>query len=139
MIISLAECQVLLRPEFSAYVAYIILSAREHPGNIDNSLDDEAQKDPAKTLFQYLRRRVRPGTPDWAYLESWAEEIRRLPIYNTMVEAEYRRLQVRSAVFDGGKQMENVGQQMREWHALSPEMRRHVALAHPKFRPGVSK
>lgn len=138
-IMSLAEASVLVRSSFSIFKAYIILSAREHSGNVGNLLNDVALVDVADALFRYARSHVKTGTPDMPYLDEWAEAIRRLPVQISVIETEYRRLHLKTGVFDGGEEMEDLNQQKNEWKRLDPIVRAHISLAHPKFQPGASK
>lgn len=123
----------MLRPDFSIYRAYIVLSAREHPNNRDNVLVDDAFTDTAAALFRYARRRVRPGDPDFTYLAQWSEKIRRLPLHNAHIEAIYRELH-RGTMTETGEA--KIRARMERWARLTEEEKRHVKLAHPTFTPG---
>lgn len=133
-VLSLAETHVLLRPEFSIYRAYILLSAREHPKNVDNALFDEAFTDTSAAIFRYARRRVKPGRADFEYLATWSEAIRRLPLRAAHIEAVYGELH-RSTMSETSE--EKMAAQRERWARLSDEERRHIKLAHPTFQPGA--
>jgi hypothetical protein len=135
-VVSLAESHVLLRPDFPLYRAYIVLSARQHPGNRDNLLLDDAIHDTANALFHFARRHVKPGVADWSYMDHWSQQIRCLPVYAAHVEATYSHL---LEMADEESKLEGSRKQLRRWKELSEEERRHVKLAHPEFHPGVHK
>lgn len=131
-VLSLAEARVLLRPDFSTYRAYIILSARQHRDNRDNILLGDAMDDTASALFRYARRRVRPGEPDFSYLAEWSETIRQLPLYAGHIEALYRSLsQVTAPAIAEGR----LQSRKDAWSRLSDQEKRHLKLAHPTFTP----
>lgn len=135
-VMSLAESSVILRPNFSIYRAYIILSARDHPGNVNNLLDSQARTDVARALYQYSRTRVKPGPPDWVYLDIQAERIRHLPVYAAEVEATYRRLGIRREDYRE-PQMKNRLEQREAWRGLEGRLRADILFAYPAFHPGA--
>lgn len=125
-ILALAEANVLVRPTFSIYRAYLHLSQRDHPGHRDNTLNDEARLAAQTALAQYARARVRPGTPTTSYLDTCARAIRQLPIENSTVEAAWRVLS------DCKLDEATRGQAYR---SLDERTRTSIAQAHPKFQP----
>ncbi|KIY68399.1 hypothetical protein CYLTODRAFT_421619 [Cylindrobasidium torrendii FP15055 ss-10] len=62
LVFSLAEHGVILSSSFRAYHAYTILSARFHPGNESNSLNEAARADVTTRLKAYLHTRTYPIT-----------------------------------------------------------------------------
>lgn len=126
-IFALAETSVLLRPEFSLYRAYLAISQRDHSGNKENTLTEEAQLAAQKALTAYARHRVRPGTPDIGYLDEWAKAVRQLPVDISVVEAAYVSLQSMKADPD---------LQAQAFGILDLATRRRILQAHPDFKPG---
>jgi hypothetical protein len=133
-ILTLTESHVLLRPDFSIFRAYIVLSARQHPNNRDNVLFDDAIQDTAAALFRYARRRVKPGVADWEYLAHCSEEVRKLPVYVSHIEATFEYIR---KLEEAGSREDSLKEQLRRWEELSELERRHILLAHPGFSPGV--
>lgn len=138
-VFALAETSVTIRPTFAIYRAYLILSARYHPGNVGNMLDSETSEEVALQLFRYARRRVRPGTPTLAYLSEWAETIRQLPIYVSRVEVEYRRIRDLTGDSYQAKlaKLQKLKKQKEALKMLDTALHRDIVMgAEPSFRPG---
>ena len=55
--LSLASAEIVLLETFDIFRAYMLISARDHPGNKDNSLGPEAQVEVAGDLMRYLEGR----------------------------------------------------------------------------------
>jgi len=135
-VLSLASYSILLSPRFSLYRAYLIISARDHPDNAENTLFDLGITETSAKLLHYSRSRVKPGTADWAYLEYWAEEVRRVVVHASVVEGVYTRIQTGSRWAGGEKYFFGRKQQLVEWKGLDHQMRLEVRLAHTSFKAG---
>lgn len=70
-----------LRADFDIFKAYMIISSRDHPGNKDNSLDPDAQREVALDLERYA----------WGFVEVDAEGARKVKNLAWVVE-RVRRL-----------------------------------------------
>ena len=125
-ILALAEANVLVRPTFSVYRAYLHISQRDHPGHNDNLLNDEARLAAQTALAQYGRARVRPGTPTLSYLDACAQAVRQLPVENSIVEATWR------IVNDWKLDEASRGHAYR---LLDERTRIRISQAHPNFKP----
>ncbi|CAK5280032.1 unnamed protein product [Mycena citricolor] len=94
----LAEHGIVLTSSFHVYRAYVIVSARFHPGNESNSLDPAAHADAVSRLVRYLRRRAVRRVPDAGYIDDLAETVRQLPVVISHVEDLAARLRGGDAV-----------------------------------------
>ncbi|KAF9023984.1 hypothetical protein BDZ89DRAFT_144756 [Hymenopellis radicata] len=135
MVFSLAEQGVILSSTFCLYKAYTIISARFHPGNESNSLDEEARQYARSHLVSYLRKRTRINNSTTAlrvYLEHHLHAIRLLPNTVTRIEDLGRELELLASE---GAWLER----LKVWRAQGDRMRVDMKLTFPALAKGLSK
>ena len=134
-VLSLASSHVLLRPTFCIYRAYLIISARDHPENQENMLFSTGISEVSEELFRYARKRVRPGTPTWGYVEEMAERVRAVVVRASVVEEVYDFMKVGSRWENGEERWFGREQQGEVWSGCTAELKRDIGLAHMAFVP----
>lgn len=140
LVFSLAENGVTLSSSFRAYHAYAILSARYHPGNESNSLNEAARVDVKGRMMSYLRKRTYPtkqskessSTQPADYLGSHIHAIRCLPITVLRIDAYEKELQ---AFADKGEWQ----QRLKFWRTLDTRTRADLKLTYPYLNKGRLK
>ncbi|KAF9022064.1 hypothetical protein BDZ89DRAFT_1070997 [Hymenopellis radicata] len=135
MVFSLAEQGVVLSSTFCPYKAYTIISARFHPGNESNRLDEEARQYARSRLVSYLRKRTRipinnSTTALRVYLECHLHAIRLLPNTVTRIEDLGRELELLAGE---GAWLER----LKVWRAQGDRMRVNMKLTFPSLAKGL--
>ncbi|KIY68398.1 hypothetical protein CYLTODRAFT_261339 [Cylindrobasidium torrendii FP15055 ss-10] len=139
LVFSLAEHGVSLSSSFHAYHAYTLLSARYHPGNESNYLNEVARADVQTRLISYLSKRTypikqskHPSVRLADYLESHVHAIRCLPITVLHINAYEKELQ---AFADEGEWQKR----LILWGNLDSRMRADLKLTYPYLNKGCLK
>lgn len=133
---------MILSSKYRAYHAYTILSARYHPGNESNSLNEVARADVKARMKFYLRTRARPIKQSQVSLDTHLQladylfhhvyAIQCLPASVDRIEARMNELQ---ALADKGEWQER----RRIWKSLDERERADLKLTYPCLNKGRRK